>query len=65
VHVVLRKHIERDHQVIDVVKDQRMFVRVLLLLGEESNGVFAPVAEGVEVVRSVIAIVVAVAVALP
>ena len=41
-----------------------MLVGVLLFLGEKRNGVLAPVAAGVEVVRGVVAVVEAVAVAL-
>jgi hypothetical protein len=63
-HIVLGEQGEGDHQVVDVVEDERVLVRVLLLLREESNGVLAPVAERVEVVRGVVAVVEAVAVAL-
>lgn len=41
-----------------------MLVRVLLLLREESDRVITPVTEGIEVVRGVVAVIVAVAVAL-
>jgi hypothetical protein len=41
-----------------------MLIRILLLLREESNRVIAPMAEWVQVVRSVVAVIVAIAVAL-
>jgi hypothetical protein len=41
-----------------------VFVRILFLLREEGDGVLAPMAERVEVMGSMVAVVVAVAVAL-
>jgi tetrahydromethanopterin S-methyltransferase subunit C len=41
-----------------------MFVGVLLLLGQERHGMLAPMTEWVEMVRCMVAIVVAIAVAL-
>ena len=63
-HVVLGKQGEGDHKVVNVVEDERVLVGVLLLLGEERDRVLTPVAEGVQVVRGVITVIEAVAVAL-
>lgn len=62
--VVLSQQIDCKEEVVDVVKDNCLFVRVLLLLRQESNRVLAPVAERVKVMRGVVAIVVTVSVAL-
>lgn len=62
--VVLGQDGEGDHEVVDVVEDEGMLVGVLLLLLKEGGGVVAPVAERVEVMRGVVAVVVTVAVAL-
>jgi len=62
--VVLSQQIDCEEEVVDVVKDNCLFIRVLLLLRQEGNWVLAPVAERVEVMRGVVAIVVTVSVAL-
>lgn len=63
VHVVFGQQAKRDHEVVDVVEDEGLLVGVGGFLGEEGRGVVAPVAERVEVVRRVVAVVEAVAVA--
>jgi hypothetical protein len=62
--VVLSQQVDCQEEVVDVVKHDCLFVRVLLLLRKECNRVLAPVAERVEVMRGVVAIVVAVSIAL-
>ena len=62
--VVLHQEADGDHEVVDVVEDQGALLGVGVLLLEEGLGVVAPVAEGVEVVRGVVPVVEAVAVAL-
>jgi hypothetical protein len=62
--VVLPQQVDSEEEVIDIVEHDCMFIGVLLLLRKEGGRVLAPMAEWVEVVRGVIAIVVAVAVAL-
>jgi hypothetical protein len=64
VGVVLHEQPDRDHEVVDVVKDEGLLGGVGFLLPEEGDGVVPPVAPRVEVVRGVVAVVVAVAVAL-
>lgn len=46
------------------MENQRIVGRVGFLALEEGHGVFAPVTQGVEVVRSMVAVIVAVAVGL-
>lgn len=41
-----------------------MLIRVLLLLGKESDGMLAPMTKRVEMVRSVVSIVIAIAITL-
>lgn len=53
-----------EEKVVDVVEHKRMLIRVLLLLRKECHWVFTPVTKRVQMVRCMIAIVVAVAVAL-
>ena len=62
--VVLSQQIDRQEEVVDVVKDDCLFIGVLLLLRKEGNRVLAPMAERVKVMRGVVAIVVTVSVAL-
>jgi hypothetical protein len=62
--VILPQQVDGEEHVVNIVEHKRMLIRVLLLLGKERHWVFAPVAKRVEVVRGVVAIVVAVAVAL-
>lgn len=62
--VVLSQEVDCKEEVVDVVEDDCVFVGILLFLREEGDGVIAPVAERVEVVRGVVAIIVAVSVAL-
>lgn len=54
----------RDHEVVDVMEDKGAAGAVEVFLLEEVEGVVAPVAAGVEVVGSMVAVVEAVAVAL-
>lgn len=54
----------RDHQVVDIVEDEGTVGAVELFLLKEVDGVVAPVAAGVEVVGSMVAVVEAVTVAL-
>jgi len=62
--VVLAQQCDGQHEVVDVVEDQRVLIRVLLLLRQERDGMVTPVAERIEVMRGVIPVVVAVAIAL-
>lgn len=62
--VVLSQEVDREEEVVDVVEYDCVFVGVLLFLREEGDGVIAPVAERVEMMRGVVAIIVAVSVAL-
>jgi len=62
--VVLSQQIDCKEEVVDVVKDNCLFVRVLLLLRQEGNWVLAPVAERVKVMRGVVAIIITVSIAL-
>lgn len=62
--VVLAQQRDGQHEVVDVVEDERVLVRILLLLRQEGDGVVAPMPQRVEMVRGVVAVVVAVAVAL-
>ena len=62
--VILAQQGDSQHEVVDVIEHECMFVGVLRLLREEGDGVVAPVAERVEVMRGVVAVVVAVAVTL-
>ena len=55
--VVLAQQRHRHHDVIDVVEDESAAVAVLRLGGDECEGVVAPVAAGVEVVRGVVAVI--------
>jgi hypothetical protein len=64
VKIVLLHQLDRDHEIIDVVENQRLFRGVHLLLSQERNGVVAPVTQGIQMVRCVVAVVVAVSVAL-
>lgn len=63
--VVLSQEADCDEEVVNVVKHDRIFVGVLLLLGKECSRVLPPMAKRVKVVRGVITIVVAVSVTLP
>lgn len=63
-HVILHDQPDSNHNVIDVMENQRIVGRVGFLALEEGHGVFAPVTQGVEVVRSMVAVIVAVAVGL-
>lgn len=62
--VILPQKVDSQHHVVDIVEDKGVLIGVLLLLRQECHGMLTPVAEGVEMVRSVVAIVVAIAVAL-
>jgi hypothetical protein len=62
--VVLSQQIDGEKEVVDVVKYNCVFVRVLLLLRKERNWVLAPVTERVEVMRGMVTIIVTVSVAL-
>lgn len=62
--VVAHHEPDRDHEVVDVVEDERMLAAIDLLTLEEMNGMISPVSQGVEVVRGVIAVVVTVPIAL-
>jgi hypothetical protein len=62
--VVLSQQIDGEKEVVDIVKHNCVFVRVLLLLRKERNWVLAPVTERVEVMRGMVAIIVTVSVAL-
>jgi len=62
--IILLQQIDGEKHVVDVVEHERMLVGVLLLLRQKRHGVFTPVTERIQVVRGVVAIVVAVSVAL-
>lgn len=62
--VIFPEQIDGQEHVIDVVEYQSMLIGILLLLREKCYRVLTPMAEGVEMVRGVVAIIVAVAVAL-
>jgi hypothetical protein len=62
--VVLPQQIDCKKHVVNVVEYQSMLVRILLLLREKSHRMLTPMSERVEVVRCVVAIVVAVTIAL-
>jgi hypothetical protein len=62
--VVLAEQCDGEHEIVDVVEHKCMFVGVLLFLRKEGNGVITPMTKRIEVVRCVVAIVVAVTVAL-
>jgi hypothetical protein len=62
--VVLAEQCDGEHEIVDVIEHKCMFIGVLLFLRKEGNGVITPMTKRVEVVRCVVAIVVAVTVAL-
>jgi hypothetical protein len=62
--IVLPQQVDREEEVVNVVEHNCVFVRILFLLREEGDGVLAPMAERVEVMGSMVAVVVAVAIAL-
>ena len=62
--VVFHEQADSDHEVVDVVEDQGTLLGVGLLLLQERAGVVAPVPQRVQVVRGVVPVVEAVAVAL-
>lgn len=63
-HVVLAQQRDRHHEVVDIVEDEGAVGGVRVLGFEEGDGVLAPVPQRVEVVRGVVAVVEAVAIAL-
>jgi hypothetical protein len=62
--VILPQQVDGKHHVVDVVEHEGMLIGVLLLLRQERHRMVAPMTKRVEVVRGVVTIVVAVAVAL-
>jgi len=62
--VVLEHEADRDEYVVYVVKDEGILPGVVLAGLEEGDRVIPPVAEGVEMVRGVVAVVEAVTVTL-
>ena len=62
--VILHHESNSDHKVVDVVEDNGVLFSVSVLGLLEMHGVLAPVATGVEMVRGVVAVVVALTVAL-
>lgn len=62
--VVAHHEPHRDHEVVDVVEDERVLAAVDALALEEVHWVVSPVAEGIEVVGCVVAVVVTVSIAL-
>lgn len=62
--VILAQQRYGQHEIVDIIEHKSMLIGVLLLLCKERNRVVAPVTEGVEVVRGVVAVVVAVPIAL-
>ena len=62
--VVAEQQAHREHQVVDVVEDQRLLPPVRPLVLHEVHRVLPPVPPRVQVVRHVIPVVVAVSVAL-
>ena len=64
VQIVFLQQLHCDHDVVDVVEHQSALLGVRVLLLQKCGGVLAPVAQRVEVVRCVIAVVVTVTIAL-
>ena len=62
--IILSKDVIRHHQIIDILEYQGSTVDVLLFGIEEGAGMVAPVTEGIEMMRSVPAVVEAVTIAL-
>lgn len=62
--VVLHEEPNGQHEEVDVVEHQGVFIGVGCFLLEERDRVVTPVAKGVEVVRGVVSVVVAEAVTL-
>lgn len=62
--VVFHEQADGHHDKVNVVEDEGCLGGVVLAGLQEGDGVVAPVAEGVEVVRGVVAVVEAVAVGL-
>lgn len=62
--VVLAHQSHCDHDVVDVAEHEGMLGRIPVLLPQEGHRVVAPVAARVQMVRGVIAVIVAEAVAL-
>lgn len=62
--VVLAHQSHRDHDVVDVAEHEGMLGCIPVLLPQEGEGVVAPVTARVQVVRGVVAVIVAEAVAL-
>lgn len=64
VRIVLGKQLDRHHQVVDVVKDQCPIRGIGVLGLEKGSRVVAPMSHRVQVVRGVVTVIEAVAVAL-
>lgn len=62
--IVLAQQIDRKHHVIDIVENKRMLIRILFLLRQKCDRVVAPVTKRIEMVRGVIAVIVAVSITL-
>lgn len=62
--VILHHESNGDHKVVDVVEDNGVFFGVSVLGLLEMHRMFAPMTAGVEMVRGVVAVVVALTVAL-
>jgi hypothetical protein len=62
--VILPQQVDGKHHVVDVIEYEGILIGVLLLLRQERHRMVAPMTKRVEVVRGVVTIVVAVAVAL-
>ena len=62
--VVFGKQAESNHEVVDIIEHEGVLRGISGFLRKEGDRVITPVAHGVQVVRGVVAIVEAVAVAL-
>ena len=64
VHVVFLHQLDRQHDVVDIPEHQSVFGSIAMFLLQESDRVFTPVSSRIEVVRGVVAIIIAEPIAL-
>jgi hypothetical protein len=62
--IILPQQVDGEKHVVDIVEDESVLIRVLLLLRKKRHWVVSPMTKWVEMVRCVIAVIVAVSVAL-
>jgi hypothetical protein len=63
-HVIFLQQLDRNHDVINVVKNKCMLIRVPVLLLDEGNWVLSPMSAGIEVVGGMVSIIVTKAITL-